>query len=125
MEHAIIIGQTVPHRYARVFCQFLYDLLAKAPVLDAVIHPAENSCRIPDAFFLPDLRSLGIQICGPHAHIVGSDLKGTPGAGTGLFKDQRHIFAPVIIYRDTLFLFILQFCGQIQKICDLFRCKIF
>jgi hypothetical protein len=37
------VGQTVPHRYARVFAQLLNDGLTVTTVFDAVIHTAQHT----------------------------------------------------------------------------------
>jgi len=56
---------------------------------------------------------------------MGCHFKGASGSGTGLLKDQRYILATFhILCQHAIFLFLLQICCQINKIQDLFLCKI-
>jgi hypothetical protein len=44
-------------------------------------------------------------------------LKGAAGSGTGLFKNQRHVFALMeLVCENSFFLFVLEVRRQIYKI---------
>ena len=116
-----LVGQAVPHRHIGVFGQFLDDLLPEAPVLDAFKHAGKHLGGISNGFLLADLAARGVQVGGTHAQIMGGDLKGAAGAGGGLFKNQRHIFATQYIVRDARLLFGFQLGGQVQQPANLLR----
>ena len=120
----VLIRQAVPYRNAGVLCERLYDLLLKSSVLDAVIHTAQHTGGIRDAFLLSDLRSRRIQIGDLHAQIIRGDLKGAPGPRTGLFEDQRNVFSFVSAVRRTRLLQCLQLCRPVDHADDLLRGKI-
>ena len=110
----IFVGQTVEHRNAGIFCQCFDNFLSVAAVFDPVEHASQNARRVGDAFFFADLRRLRIEINGVHAEIRRGDFKGTAGAGAGLFKDQRDVFALAKAVRDSRFFLRLQFCGKVE-----------
>ena len=70
-----LVGQAVPDGHARVFCQFLYDLLAEAAVFDAVIHPPEDLGRVGDGLLLSHLAAAGVEIRHAHTKVHSGDLK--------------------------------------------------
>ena len=92
-----LIGKSVPHRNPCIFCKLLHDFLAVTTILNTFIHTSEDSRRVCNTLFLSDLGTARIQIGGAHPQVMGGNLEGAAGSGTGLFKDQRHIFAPVHI----------------------------
>ena len=51
----IQVGQTVPHRYAGVFCKTFDRLMGEATELNAVKHAPEDDGGIAHRFFLPEL----------------------------------------------------------------------
>ena len=55
---------------------------------------------------------------------MGSHLERAAGSCAVLLENQRHIFPSPVIHLLTLFLLLFQISGKIQKICDLFRCKV-
>ena len=111
-----LIGKAVPDRNSRILGQLLNDDLAVASVLDTVIHTAQHSCRIGDAFLFTYLRSVGIKIGNVHAQIVGCNFKGASGPGTCLFEYKGNVFAAKLVVGNALFLFFLEFCCQINKV---------
>ena len=117
----VLVGQAVPHRHIGVLGQLLHDGLPEAPVLDAVKHAGQHLRRVRDGFLFANLAARGVQIGGAHAKVVGGYLKGAAGAGGGLFKNQRHIFAAQRVMGDARFLFCFQFGGQRQQCADLLR----
>ena len=116
-----LVGQAVPHRNTSVVRQLFHDLLAVAPILDAVKHPSQHSGGVGDGLLFADLAAGGVQIGHFHAQIVGGYLKAAAGAGGGLFKDQSDIFAPQLVVPDTGLLFGFQVSGQFQQLPDLGR----
>ena len=116
-----LVGQAVPHRNTGVVRQFFHDLLAVAPVLDAVKHPSQHPGGIGDGFLFADLTAGRVQIGHFHAQIVGGYLKAAAGAGGGLFKDQSDVLAPQLVVPDTGLLFGLQVSSQLQQLTDLGR----
>ena len=102
------IGQSVPYRYASIFCQFLHNLLPVAPVLDPVIHPPEYPRRVRNALFFPDLGTRRIKIGCPHAQIMRRHLKGTPCPCGRFLKDQGDIPAAEILRQFPSFLLLLK-----------------
>ena len=118
------IGQTVEHGHAGVLGQLVHDLLAVAPVLNAVVHPAQHPGGIGDGLLLADLRTLGIEIGAAHAQIRRGDLEGAAGAGGGLFKDQSDVFAHQELVGDAALFLRLEHVGHVEKMFDLRRGKI-
>ena len=53
----ILVCQSVPYRHACVFCQLLYDFLAKSAVFNSLVHSSQDTSSILNAFFLADLRT--------------------------------------------------------------------
>ena len=116
-----LVGQAVPHRHAGILCQFLYDALTVAAVLNAIEHSTQNPCGVGDGFLLADLGTGGIQVGGVHPQVVGGHLKGAAGAGGGFFEDQGDVLATKIIVADALFFLRLQLGGQVQQGLNLVR----
>ena len=99
----VLIGQTIPDRNSCMLCQLLHNLLTKAPVLNSVVNSSQHPRRIGNTLFLSNLRAGRLQICGSHSHIMGSHFKGASCSGTGFLKNQSHIFASVMIHRNSFF----------------------
>ena len=119
-----LICEPVPNRHPRVFCKLLHNILPVSPIFNSLKHACQNPGRIRDALLFSDLGARRVQISGPHTQVMCGHLKCAPGTGTGFFKNQCHIFSPKGVHRNPFLLFILQFCGQINQIFNLLRCKI-
>ena len=119
-----LVGQAVPHRNTGVMGQLLHDLLPIAPVLNAVKHAAQHAGGVGNALLLADLAAGGVQIGHLHPQIMGGHLKAAPGAGGGLFKNQRDVAAAQGVVGNVRLLLGLQVRGQVQQALDLFRGKI-
>ena len=119
-----LVGQAVPHRNTGVMGQLLHDLLPIAPVLNAVKHAAQHAGGVGNALLLADLAAGGVQIGHLHPQIMGGHLKAAPGAGGGLFKNQRDVAAVQGVVGNVCLLLGLQVRGQVQQALDLFRGKI-
>ena len=117
-----LVGQAVPHRDARVAGQIFHDLLAVAPVLDAVKHAAQHPGGVGNGLLFADLAAGGIKVGHFHAQIVCGHLKTAAGAGGGLFKDQGNVFArKLVIVADAGLLFCFQVGGKVQQFLHLGR----
>ena len=99
--------------------QLLDNRLAVAAVLNAVKHAGKHLGCVGDGFLFADLAAGGVQIGRTHAEIVGGNLKRAAGAGGGLFKNQRNIFAAQRVMGDAGLLFSLQLGCQLQQAADL------
>ena len=104
--------------------QLLHDLLPIAPVFNAVKHTAQHTGGVGNALLLADLASGGVQIGHLHTQVMGGHLKAAPGAGGGLFKNQRDVAAVQGVVGNVCLLLGLQVRGQVQQALDLFRGKI-
>jgi len=62
-----LIGEAVEHRHPSVVCQLLHNFLSEAPVLDAVVHPAQHPGGVGDGLLHTDLAASGTQVGGTHA----------------------------------------------------------
>ena len=117
-----LVGQAVPHRDPRIAGQIFHDLLAVAPVLDAVKHAAQHPGGVGNGLLFADLAAGGIKVGHFHAQIVCGHLKAAAGAGGGLFKDQGNVFArKLVIVADAGLLFCLQVGGKVQQFLHLGR----
>ena len=116
-----LVGQAVPYRHVRVFRQFLHDLLPEAPVLDPLEHARKHLRRVRNGLLFADLAARGVQVGGAHPQVAGRHLKGAARAGGGLFKDQRHVFAPQHVVGGARLLFRFQRRRQVQQVADLLR----
>ena len=119
-----LIGQSVPHRHARVPCDLLHDILPESPIFDSLKHTSQHPRRVRDALFLANLRSYRIQVSSSHAQIVSRYLKGAAGPGTRLLKNQGNILSPQHIHRYPLLFLIFQIRRHIHQIENLLRRKI-
>ena len=116
-----LVGQPVEHRHPGIVRQGVHDLLAVAPVLDAVEHPAQHPGGVGDGLLLADLGALGVQIGAAHAQVRGRDLEGAAGAGGGFFKDQGDVFSGEHPVGDAALFLRLQRGGDVQEVGDLCR----
>jgi len=114
-----LVGQAVPHRDPRIAGQIFHDLLAVAPVLDAVKHAAQHPGGVGNGLLFADLAARRVQISHLHAQVVGSHFKAAAGAGGGLFKDQGNVLAMELVVGDAGLLFGLEVCGQVEQLFDL------
>ena len=119
-----LIRQAVPHGYAGILGQFLHDLLVKAPVLNAVVHPAQDPGGVGNALLFAHLAAAGIQIGDPQAKVHAGHLEGAAGSGGGFLKEQNDVLSLQIAVRDTVTLHIFELLGQVQQIPDLLRCVV-
>ena len=118
------VGQTVPHGNAGVLGQILNNGLLEAPVLDAVIHPAQDLSGVRQGLLLSHLRGARIQEGNAHAQIPGADLKRAAGTGGGLLEQQDDLLAGEPHVLHAVILHALEFAGQIQQVVDLLRCVV-
>ena len=120
----VFIRQAVPDRDAGILRKLLNDVLSIAPVLNSVVHAAQNSRGVRDGLLLSDLGACRIQVGDMHAKVVCRNLKGASGSGAGLLKDQRDILSRMILMRDPRLLLLLQLLGAIEETKNLLRCKV-
>ena len=120
----ILIRQSVPYRNFRIFCQLFYNLLTESTILNSLIHTGKNTGCIFNALFFADLGTGRIKVCCSHTEVVCGYFEGTAGSGAGFLEDQRNVFAAQGIHRNAFLFLLLQLCGQVQQIGNLFRCKI-
>ena len=92
-----------------------------APVLDAVKEPAQHLGAVLQRFLFAHLGRTGVQIGDMGALLGGRYLKGTAGAGGGLFKQQDDVLALHGGGADACPPLGLQVMAQVQKIPDLRR----
>ena len=116
-----LVGEAVPHGDAGLCAQLLHDLLAEAPVLDAVVHPAQDPGGVGDALLLAHLGAGGPQIGDAHAQIVARHLKGAAGPGGVLLKEEDDVLALAEGMGDAGLLLGLQLRRQVQETADLLR----
>ena len=114
-----LVGKAVEHGHPGVLGQLLHDLLAEAPVLDAVKHAAQDPCGVGNGLLDADLGAGGSQVGGSHAQILGGHLKGAEGAGGGLFKNQGNVLPLQVAVGDARLLLGLQVRGGVQELVDL------
>ena len=113
------IGQAVKDRDTGVFCQILDDGLTEAPVLDAVIHPAQDPGRIGDGLFVAHLGAGGAEVRRVHAQIVRRNFEGAAGPGGGFFKNQGDILALKIAVGLARLFLCLEICRRVDELLDL------
>ena len=99
--------------------QLLHQLLAEAPVLDAVKHAAQHPGGVGDGLLHADLATGGAQVGAAHTQVLGGHLKGAAGAGGGLFKDEGHVLALQVPVGDARLFLGLQVGGGVQEPLDL------
>ena len=88
-----LVGQTVPHRNARILGQLLDDFLAEAAVLNAVIHPAQNLRGVRDGLLLSHLAAARVEIGHAHTKVPARDFERAACARRRFLKQQNNIFA--------------------------------
>ena len=115
------VRQAVPHRHTGPLGKILHHGLLVAPVLDAVKEPAQHLGAVLQRFLFAHLGRTGVQIGDMSALLGGRYLKGTAGAGGGLFKQQDDVLALHGGGADACPPLGLQVVAQIQKIPDLRR----
>ena len=119
-----LVCQAVPYRNLRIPCQFLHDVLSKPTVLDPFIHAGKNPGCIRNALLFPDLGAGRIEVSRPHPQVMGRHFKGTSRPRARFLENKRHILSLMPLGQDSLFLFFLQICRQIQHISDFLRGKV-
>ena len=115
------VRQAVPHRHTGPLGKILHHGLLVAPVLDAVKEPAQHLGAVLQRFLFAHLGRTGVQIGDMGALLGGRYLKGTAGAGGGLFKQQHDVLPLQPAVGHTGALHILEIFGQVQQITDLRR----
>ena len=96
-------GEAVPHRHAGKFRQRLYQRLAVAAILDAVIHAAQHAGGISHRLFVADLAAARAEISDISALIVCGNFERASGAGRVFFEDERDVFALQTLSFATVF----------------------
>ncbi len=86
-----VVGETVEHRHPPVLRQLLDGLLAVAPVLDPVEHPAEYPGGVLHGLLVAHLRTRRVEVGGGRALVGGGHLERAAGARRGLLEDQRDV----------------------------------
>ena len=119
-----LVGEAVEHRNPGVLRQLFHDGLAKAPVLDAVVHAAQHPGGVGNGLLHADLGAGGPQVGAAHAQVLGGHLKGAAGPGGGFLKDQGHVF-PLQIPVGYARLFLgLQVRRRVQEPLDFRRSEV-
>ena len=118
------VRQAVPHRHTGPLGKILHHGLLVAPVLDAVEEPAQHLGTVLQRFLFAHLGGASVQIGDMGALLGGRYLKGTAGAGGGLFKQQNDVLALHGGGADACPPLGLQVVAQIQQIAKFLRGKI-
>ena len=118
------VRQAVPHRHTGPLGKILHHGLLVAPVLDAVKEPAQHLGAVLQRFLFAHLGGASVQIGDMGALLGGRYLKGTAGAGGGLFKQQDDVLALYGGGADACPPLGLQVVAQIQQIAKFLRGKI-
>ena len=118
------VRQAVPHRHTGPLGKILHHGLFVAPVLDAVKEPAQHLGAVLQRFLFAHLGRTSVQIGDMGALLGGRYLKGTAGAGGGLFKQQDNVLALHGGGADACPPLGLQVVAQIQQVAKLLRGKI-
>ena len=103
----------------RVRGQLLDGLLAVAPVLDAVEHPAEHPGGVLDGLLVAHLRAGRVEVRRGRALVGGGDLEGAAGARRGLLEDQRDVPAAQPLHLGARLLGRLELGGQVDQAAEL------
>ena len=118
------VRQAAPHRHTGPLGKILHYGLLVAPVLDAVEEPAQHLGTVLQRFLFAHLGGASVQIGDMGALLGGRYLKGTAGAGGGLFKQQDDVLALHGGGADACPPLGLQVVAQIQQIAKFLRGKI-
>ena len=116
-----LVGEAVEHGDPGVLRQLLHDGLAEAPVLDAVIHPAQHPGGVGNGLLHADLRAGRAQVSTAHAQVLGGHLEGAAGPGRGLFENQGHVLPLQIPVGGSGLLLGFQIRRRVQKLLNLRR----
>ena len=88
-----LVGEAVPHGNAGILRQLFHNALAKAAVLDAVKHSAQNPGGVLHTFLDANLAAGGAQVSHVGTLVVRGHLKRAARAGRSLFKNKGYILA--------------------------------
>ena len=123
-----LVRETIPDRHIAVLCKLLYEILAEAAVLDAVVHTAQHACGIRDRLLAADLRTGRSEVSRAHAQVGRRHLEGAARSRRVLLEDQGDVLTrearPVqgLSWLRTGLLLRLQTGSHIEEIIDFLRC---
>ena len=123
-----LVREAIPDRHIAVLRKFLHEILAEAPVLDAVIHTAQHACGIRDRLLAADLRTGRSEVGRAHAEVGRRHLEGAARSRRVLLEDQGNVFARKarlvqgLSRLRTGLLLRLQTGSHIEEIIDFLRC---
>ena len=121
-EHLCRVGlvrQSVVDRDPGVLREDLDALLREAPVLDGVVHPAEDAGGVLHRLLVADLRTRRIQ--GGHAHplVERRHLEGAAGPGRGLLENDAEVLPREAGDRARRVRGALQVAGEVEEEAEL------
>ena len=111
-----LIGEPVEHRHPGIFRELLDDLLARAAVLDRVIHPSEYPRGVLHRFLVPDLRRIRVDVGHVGTLVVRRHLERAAGAGGGLLEDERDVLARQALPAEAGVLRALEISGEVEQV---------
>ena len=88
-----LVGQPVVHRHTRILGELLHLGLLVPPVLDRVVHPAQDPRGVGGRLLVPYLRSGRVEVGHVRALVERCHLERRAGPGGGFLEDQRDLLA--------------------------------
>ncbi|MNN35709.1 hypothetical protein D3C81_1495680 [compost metagenome] len=125
LGRVVLVGQAVEHRHPGELGQLFDDFLLEAAILDGIVHAPEYAGGVLHAFFVADLRRVGIDIGYVGPLVISGHFEGAAGAGRGFFEDQGDIVAFQVLLLGTGVLGTLEVAGQVQQVLQLASAVVF
>ena len=113
-----LVGQPVVHRHAGMGGEGFDVRLAVTPVLDRVVHAAENRGGVGDRFLVAHLRARRIEVGHVRTLVVRRDLEGRTCARGRLLEDQRDLLAVETLDLGARVLRQLERLGETQEVAQ-------
>ena len=118
------IGQTIPHWHTGIASKFFDLCLRVSAILDAIIHPAQDTSGILHGFLAPDVGASWAYIGDMSTLIECCNLECATGSRRVFFEDEGDLFPFQALYLCSSVFRRFQFSCQVQKRIDLLWCEV-
>ncbi len=118
------VCKSIPYRHTGIAGKFFHLRLRRSAILDAIIHPAQDTSGILHGFLVPDVGAPWTYVGDIGTLIECCNLEAAASSCRVFFKDEDNLLPFQMLYLCSGVFRRLQFGRQLQKKADLLWCEV-